>query len=244
MALTDTGPGYSARYDPDEHFDHWYTDATARQLVEYLTPGDEVLEFGSATGRMTDAMCRAGAVVLGVEQSGQYIDRARARSSVRACYVRDDFERWVGVSRESLARRFDHVVATNVVHEVHDLSGLLDGCAGLLTRDALLHISLQNPQSIHRLVGRALGQIQDLREVAPEGQDLLTLRIYGVEELVSLIVAAGFEIVARHGVMLKPFPNAQMEKLSVDQLEGLVAAGPSLPDNCAMNYLVARHRDG
>jgi hypothetical protein len=44
--------------------------------------------------------------------------------------------------------------------------------------------------------------------------------------------------------MLKPFPNTQMEKLSVDQLEGLVAAGPSLPDNCAMNYLVARRCDG
>lgn len=242
MTLTDTG--YSDRYDPDEHFDHWYTDATARQLVEYLTPGDEILELGSATGRMTDAMCRSGAVVLGIEQSRRYIDRALARGSIRACYVPADFERWVEASREPLAHRFDHVVATNVVHEVHDLPGLLDGCADLLGRDALLHLSLQNPQSIHRLVGRALGQIDDLCEVSPEGQDLLTLRIYDVEELVSLVEAAGFEVVARHGVMLKPFPNAEMERLSVDQLEGLVAAGPSLPGHCAMNYLVARRCDG
>jgi hypothetical protein len=30
-----------------------------------------ILELGSAAGRMTNAMCRAGAVVLGVEPSGK-----------------------------------------------------------------------------------------------------------------------------------------------------------------------------
>lgn len=235
--------GYADRYDPDTHFDRWYTDATARQLVGYLEPGDRILELGSASGRMTEAMCAVGAVVSGIERSREYVERARNRNLVGASYEVEDFEEWVvnAVRRDSV--RFDHVVVTNVVHELRSPEATLRCCARLLEPGGRLHVTLQNPESIHRLTGQALGLIEDLRDITLEGRDLLSLRIYDAEELSGLIVDSGFEIVARHGVMLKPFPNAEMSLLTDEQLEGLIDVGPKFPEHCALNYLVAGRRN-
>lgn len=233
--LTD---GYADRYDPDTHFDHWYTDATAAAIAPTIRNGDRVLELGCATGRMTEALCARGAHVTAVEHSGTYLDRARRRG-LPARFEHADIEQWV-VDATDTGERFDHVLATNVVHELTDLDRVLTACRQLVHVDGTLHVTLQNPASIHRLTGRALGVIVHLDEVTPEGRDLLTLRIHDADQLTHALSRAGFVVVARHGIMLKPFPNHEMALLSDAQLRGLVAVARDFPEHSAMNHLVAR----
>lgn len=241
MTATTTAPvTYADRYDPDTHFDRWYTDATAAQITEWIEPGQEVLELGAATGRMTEALTGAGAHVIGIEHSADYLAIARDRAT-RADFHRADIETWAETAAGG-ALRFDHIVATNVVHELEDVDALFHHCRRLARPRALLHVSLQNPASIHRLTGVALGVIDDPAEVTPEGRDLLTRRLYDADELSELMGAAGFEVIDRRGVMLKPFPNARMAELSDDQLRGLVAVGPLFPEHAAMNYLIGMAR--
>jgi hypothetical protein len=70
---------YSDRYDPDTHIDRIYTDETGRAIAEWMRAGDQVLELGCATGRMSRWFADAGANVVGVDRSAVYLDRARSR---------------------------------------------------------------------------------------------------------------------------------------------------------------------
>jgi hypothetical protein len=106
----------------------------------------------------------------------------------------------------------------------------------------VLHLSVQNPRSIHRLVAMEMGLIGDPREISGRGERFATLRMWDAEDLIELAWEAGLRTVAREGVMLKPLPNDMMAALPEDVLDGFERAARHLPDNCAMTYLVLRAR--
>lgn len=225
---------YSSRYDPDTDFDRWYTDATGQAIVAFVRPGDTVLELGCATGRMSAALVGAGATVVGVDRAETYLARAEERALPGATFVRDDI---VAVERPE---RFDHVVLANVVHEVPDPATLFATAARHLGAAGMLHVSLQNPSSIHRVVGREMGLISSLAEVSERGRRFETIEVLDADALVELGRGAGLEPVHRSGVMLKPLPNDLMQALPDEILEGFVRAARHFPEHASMNYLVFR----
>lgn len=223
---------YADRYDPDEDFDRWYTSATGREIGRWIRPGDTVLELGCATGLMTAAFADRGALVTAVDHAPTYLERARARQLPGATFVEHDI---VSVEHPD---RFRHVVVANVAHEVPDPARLFRTAAHHLVPGGLLHVTLQNPRSIHRLVGLELGQIADLGELSARGEAFDTLAILGPDALEALGRAAGLRGVHQGGIMLKPLPNDLMATLPDEVLEGFVLAARHLPHHAAMSYLV------
>jgi 2-polyprenyl-3-methyl-5-hydroxy-6-metoxy-1,4-benzoquinol methylase len=226
--------GYDDRYDPDADFDRWYTRGTGEAIAHWVHPGEHVLELGCATGLMSAQLVKAGATVVGIDRAASYLERARARGLSTAEFIEGD------ITAIEIDQQFDHVVAANVAHEVPDLAGFLRVARGRLHDGGLLHVSLQNPRSLHRLVGLAMGAIDDLHEVSARGQSYETLRLLDVHQIVDAVSAVGLECVHREGIMLKPLPNELMSSLPEQVLEGFLAIAPELPDHCAMNYLVFR----
>jgi 2-polyprenyl-3-methyl-5-hydroxy-6-metoxy-1,4-benzoquinol methylase len=224
--------GYASRYDPDVDFDRWYTTATGAAIRAWLQPGETLLELGCATGLMSVTFEHAGVDVVGIDREESYLARARGRGLARATFIRGDVED-VG-----LGRRFDHVVATNIVHEVRDPAAFFSVCERHLETDGRLHVSLQNPDSIHRIVGQALGLIDELTDISERGVGFSTMRMMSADDLVMLGREAGLRCVHRAGVMLKPLPNSLMQSLPDATLEGFVKAAHRFPANCAVNYLV------
>lgn len=224
---------YTDTYDPDTDFDRHYTLATARRIRERLAPGARVLELGCASGLMTSAIATEGVAILGIDRSAEYLERARARELPETRFELGDLD--------ALARtdaRFEHVLATNVLHELRDPVAFLTACRERLAPDGLVHVTLQNPQSIHRLCALELRLIDSLTEVSERGAQWGTRTLWSGQELEALAARAGLRTLAREGIMLKPLPNAQMEDLSEQALEGFVRAAHHLPEHCAMNYLV------
>lgn len=225
---------YSGAYDPDGDFDRWYTAATGAAVASWMRPGQRVLELGCATGLMTESIVAAGATVVGVDRAGPYLDRARARGLANADFVQGDVEDF------ARGAPYEHVVATNLIHEVPDAAAFLARCRDRLGASGLLHLSLQNPHSIHRLVAQDLGMISDLHEISARGRQFSTLRLYDGDELEAMGEAAGLTCAERRGIMLKPLPNDLMAQLPDQVLEGFVAVAHHFPMHCAMNYLVFR----
>lgn len=230
------GADYSAIYDPDTDFDARYTMATVRRIAESVTPGDRVLELGCATGLMTAHLADLGARVTGVDRSGAYLDRARVRVGERAAFVEAGLAEpgWEDLTGDG----FDHVLLCNLVHELPDPADVLTRAARLLGPHGLVHLSLQNPDSIHRLVAAEMGLIDDVREVSERGERFGTLGLWGMDDLARLAREASLGIVAWEGVMLKPLPNAMMAGLPPDVLDGFERAARHLPAHCAINLLV------
>ena len=234
MTLLHPEVDYSDRYDPDADFDLWYTDATSAAVVERLRPGQRVLELGCATGRMSARLVAAGGALVGVDRSAAYVDRARARELRGACFVVDDVANHVQRER----RRYDHVVATNLLHEVDEPGALVAAAARGLLPGGLLHLTLPNPRSLHRLVALEMGLIDDLGATSERGAALGTRRSLTADELAGLGTAAGLRVADATGICLKPLPNALMATLPPAVLAGMAAAARHAPDVAAMSYVV------
>ncbi len=223
---------YADRYDPDLDFDRWYTVATGQEIGRWIRPGDTLLELGCATGLMTASFAERGAVVTAVDHAPTYLERARARGLAQVTFVEND------IVALNLNRQLRHVVLANVAHEVPDPAALFATAAAHLEPGGLLHVTLQNPRSIHRLVGLELGQIAELSELSARGEAFDTVAILDADRLEALGRGAGLRPVHRGGIMLKPLPNDLMATLPAEVLEGFVLAARHLPEFASMTYLV------
>jgi SAM-dependent MidA family methyltransferase len=100
----------------------------ARQVVELLTPGDAVLEFGAGSGALADALTDALAALgarpdyLILEPSAELVDRQRARVRAPA--------RWIA----ALPARFRGVVIANEVLDAMPVHALAWTAQGIVER--------------------------------------------------------------------------------------------------------------
>lgn len=227
---------YSAAYDPDADFDAVYTRATGRRIAEALADDDRVLELGCATGLMTSQLAGAKREVVAVERSAPYLERLRSRALPRVRAVLADVEM---VEPEG---RFDHVVITNLLHEVEDAAALLCRARRWLMPAGRIHVTLQNPRSIHRLVAFEMGLIERLDAISERGHRYGTRRVLDVDAIIELATAASLRVAERSGIFLKPLPNAEMAALDPTVLAGFERASRHLPEHCAMTYLVLGER--
>jgi trans-aconitate methyltransferase len=230
---------YAGDYDPETDFDRRYTEATLAVIAPLVRPGDRVLELGCATGQMTEVLADRGARVTAVDRSPDYLERARAKG-IDADWVQAELDEWSPVGP------YHHVVATNVLHEVVDPAEVLARVARVLAPGGMVHVTLQNPGSLHRQLALAMGLVADLREVSERGRRYGTRGLWTALEFMALARQASLTCLLRRGLMLKPLPNMAMAELPEAILEAMATVGVDLPDICAMNYflLVAGRRGG
>jgi 2-polyprenyl-3-methyl-5-hydroxy-6-metoxy-1,4-benzoquinol methylase len=228
VTLTD----YSADYDPETDVDRHYTRATGRRIRRWLRPDDRVLEFGCATGLMTAMLAERAAAVEAVERSEAYVARARARALPGVAIHHGAIFDWTPPGR------FEHVVAANLINELPDPGAFLAHCREHLAPGGLLHLSANNPRSLHRLVAHRMGLLDDLHAVSARGAQFPSVPLLDVDELEALGRAAGLACVHREGVIVKPLTNAQLDALPDAVIDGLDALTRDLPGHGALNYLI------
>ncbi len=228
---------YSATYDPDADFDAVYTLATGRRVAAALAPDARILELGCATGLMTTLLAGEERTVLAVDRSEPYLARLRARALPGVETLLADVE------TAEPDGSFDHVLMTNLLHEVGDPATLLQRARGWLAPGGSIHVTLPNPRSIHRLVALEMGLIERLDEQSDRGARLGTRRTLDLDALLEIAAASRLHAAESSGIFLKPLPNAQMMKLTSAILQGFELAARHLPGNCAMTYLVMEDAD-
>lgn len=239
--MADQGAGvtadYSAEYDPDLDFDHWYTVLTARRIERFLGREDVILELGSATGLLTQALARHQRRFVCVERSGDYVARARARG-LRNTHLEHDL-----IENVRSGLRFDHVLAINVLHELPDQAGAVARIKTFMRPETLLHVTLPNPASLHRASALGSGMIADLCEQSDRGRQFGTVRLQHADEFVSQMAGLGLVEVWREPVLAKPLPNQQMARLSKELIEAYDKLAYAIPEAAAMHYFVFRQAD-
>jgi 2-polyprenyl-3-methyl-5-hydroxy-6-metoxy-1,4-benzoquinol methylase len=225
---------YSADYDPDADFDRVFTVATAKVISEHLEPSSSVLDLGCATGLMAEEVLAACPEIayMGIDHSDYYLEKARAKNLTNAEFMKADLNQ-LSVSE----KRWDHVLLTNIIHEVDQPAVLISQCAGLLAAGGQIHLTLQNPASVHRLTALDLGLIPTLDTISVRGERFATKRMMFQAELEGLVAGAGFKVEESSGIFLKPFPNEMLELLEQDMLSALELAGRHFPKHSAMNYV-------
>lgn len=223
---------YSAIYDPDTDVDRHFTRATGRRIRRWVRPGDRVLELGCATGGMTALLAGRGVRIDAIERAATYVEAARGRGLPDVTVHHGD------VFTATPPGPYEHVVATNLVGEVPDPGALLAHCAAHLAPSGLLHLTANNPHSLHRLVAREMGLLDDLHAISERGALYPSAPLLDADTIEALARAAGLTCVHREGVVVKPLTNAQMAGLPDEVIDGLDALTRTLPGHGALNYLI------
>ncbi|MPQ98612.1 methyltransferase domain-containing protein [Modestobacter sp. I12A-02628] len=224
---------YSDLYDPDADFDRHYTAATGTRIRRWFRPGDRVLELGCATGLMTSSFVARDVLVDAVERTPAYHARAAARGLPRATFHLADIDDFRSV------HRYEQVVAAHLVNELPDPVALLRRIREeWLAPGGLVHVSLTNPRSLHRLIAMEMGVLASPAGLSDRGRSLATVEIFDADRLEELAGQAGLVCVHREPVLLKPFTNAQLAVLPDEVIVGLDRVAHLFPDNGALNYAI------
>lgn len=226
---------YTEIYDPETDFDRWYTVLTARRIAPCLQAGQNVLEIGSATGLLTQALLERQCRIVCIERSHDYAMRARGKNMPDVEIHEQTVESFVP------DRMFDHILAINILHEIPDFLSVVGKLRACLASGGELHVTLPNPFSLHRLSARGAGMIDQLDAPSDRGQSYGTLRLLTPDSLADILKTLNLKEVRREAILVKPLPNSGMAVLSDEIIEAYQELAQDMPDNGALTYQVFTH---
>lgn len=146
--------------------------------------------------------------------------------------------------------RFDMVVVGCLLHEVDDPQALLAAVRRHCGPHTVLHLSVPNANSLHRLLAVAMGLIDTAKALSSTQLTMQQRSTYDRQTLEAELKRAGFQVTDSGSLFVKPFTHAQMQQL-VDQgfmtpamLDGLDQLAVTQPDLGSEIWVNARLADG
>ena len=213
-----------------------YRIARIREALQLLPECGNVLELGCGEGRITEFLATRFYRVDAVEPTERAFKIAVERTAdLKNVDINQMFaEDWHD------ERTFDCVVATGVLEHVQNVEKFLSVVKRSLKKDGLFILTVPNASSLHRRIGLKMGLISRLDELGALDQRVGHYRYYDFNSLTADLNANGLLVVSARGILLKPLPFGELEKLNGEYLDALFELGNELPDLCAEIFVVAR----
>lgn len=140
----------------------------------------------------------------------------------------------------TLEEKFDVILMFHILEHIDSPVELLKRSKAWLKQGGIIIICVPNANSLHRMLGVEMGLLKDVHELNDSDRKVGHKRVYDFASLYSDIRGAGLVVAEERGVYLKPFSNAQMEKLPDSQVEGFFRLGDKFKDNAAEIMVVCR----
>lgn len=242
---------YSSDYDFEPIPVRYRRDAALRSLQE-KKPG-YVIEIGCGLEPLLPHYLAAGGT--GVERwvvaepAQKFVDAARIVAAEHPeMLVEQGFFEDIADRIAMEYGRADMVICSGLLQEVPDQMRMLDSINRVMRADAVLHVSVANAMSLHRRMAKAMGLIDDLRQMSGRNLRLQQHRVYTLESLIADIESAGMLPLKHGGILLKPFTHEQMRSvlaaIGTDILTGLGKLGEEFPELASEIFVDARLSEG
>ncbi len=202
-----------------------------------------VVELGCGTDLQAEGYLREGGSWtdwIVVEPSQTFADHARASSLPNLQVVQGFFEEVTN----QLPDGADFMLCSGLLHEVPDSDDLISSMRQKMGPSTALHINVPNAQSMHRQLAKAMGLIDNLKEISQRNAKLQQPRVYDLPDLVTQLEGHGLTITTTGGYLVKPFTHKQMEplvsELGREVMDGLFELGKRLPTLASEIYVEAK----
>jgi SAM-dependent methyltransferase len=235
MTITQESEAYAqsfAYYDDNTYL----LSAALEQIIRRTQnmPSIRLLSLGVGFRQMVDGLFHALGERLArhviVEGSLDIIELFRKELSPPDCVslVHAFFENF------DTDERFDIIEMGFVLEHVDDPDMILERFKAFLAPGGRIMIAVPNAHSLHRLIGKQAGLMDDLYALSEADRALGHRRYFDPETLSNLLARHNLEIIGRAGLMLKPFTSGQLATLELTSgvREAMNEVGFNLPDIC------------
>lgn len=138
----------------------------------------------------------------------------------------------------------DLCICAGLLHEVEHPGHILQAAKKSLSKDGMLHVSVPNARSFHRMLAVEMGLISSPYQFSDRNVTLSQYHVFDAASLQALVDEAGLASVDVGGYFIKPFTHSQMEKVIEDVgeqvLDGLWHMGTKYPELASEIFVNAR----
>lgn len=229
--------------------DHPFEEVQARyrkrlliDLLERLKPR-HVLDVGCGLDTLANHWRGAERFVV-VEPTAGFAEKARRDTTGRDDVVVVEATLEDAVDR--LDGPFDLIMLSGLLHELPDTAPVLDATRQLCGPETIVHVSVPNTRSFHRLLAVEMGLIDRADDLSDMQRRLQQNRTFTLAELNARLAGHGFASFEEGSYFVKPFTHAQMLQLidtglmTPQMLDGLWGMARHMPDLGSEIFVNAR----
>ena len=230
-------------YNIDNLYEQYKRIEFLKKLENYLSFRESsVVEFGSATGQMTELLAGNFKKILAVDGSSDFIEIAKNRvgkfSGVE--FEESYFEDF------SWHEKFDCLIMHHILEHIENPAEVLLKAKDLLQKDSVLAISVPNATALSRRLAVKMGILDSVYELTDNDKHHGHYRVYDWPALESQLVECGYRIIGRHGLSFKLLSDSQNIKMldeniiGKEQIKGLWELADELPEHAGAIMIVAK----
>ncbi len=206
---------YEAKYqeDPCEKYQVKYRREKILELMR-LCKHETVLEIGCGMEPLFAYVSDYQKMVI-VEPGDTFIQNARKKaeeSGSNVICIQGFLEEQTRQVKEA-SSAYDFIVLSSLLHEVDEPEKLLQAVSSVCCAETIVHINVPNADSIHRLLAKEMGLIQDVHEVSDLQKALQNNRVFDLDSLCAMADRCGFEVLQKGSYFPKLLSAGQMARM-------------------------------
>nr|WP_287990742.1 methyltransferase domain-containing protein [Ruminococcus sp.] len=107
----------------------------------------------------------------------------------------------------------DFILCSSLLHELEDPEKMLHDIYEIANEKTVVHINVPNAYSMHRLLARESGLIDDVKAFSERNKLLQQNNVFDMEMLITMVERCGFRVIESGSYFMKPFTHWQMQKM-------------------------------
>ena len=201
-----------------------------------------VIEFGSATGQMTELLRRISKTVTAVDGSRDFIETAKNRigDAENVEFHESYFEDF------KIDKKFDCVIMHHVLEHIINPTSLLFKMKGFINEGGIIAISVPNANAFSRQLAVKMNILSSVYELTDNDKRHGHYRVYDWNMLEETLEYSGFGVLGKYGLCFKLFSDKQNIEIlkegiiGEEQMKGLWLLGDEYPHFAGAIMIVAK----
>ncbi|WP_447890201.1 class I SAM-dependent methyltransferase [Pseudomonas hormoni] len=223
------GEGFSYAFDNNIML-NWYP----QRLMELCANTSKLLELGIGHGFSTNRFSQYFSEHVVIDGSASVIEQFHAQyPDSKVTIVESYFEHFESDSK------FDLIIMGFVLEHVDNPQVVLRRFKDFLAPGGRCFVLVPNGESLHRRFGHAAGLLDDMMALGQGDLELGHNRLYSSQSLTEELNQAGYRVVRKEGLFLKPLTTPQLKSLNLNEaiIKAMCTVGIDYPElSCALLF--------
>jgi len=205
---------------------------------KYISKSGNLLEIGPADAGMSMELAKMFDRVVIIEPTHEFADDLK----------RDlDVGKNVNIVNSAIkdykkGEKYDYIILSHVLEHIENDSEVLKKLKEMLEEEGRVFIMVPNANCINRKIGIKLNLSNSPFDLNERDKKIGHLRVYNFQSLIKVCESAGFKVINKGGLFIKPFPNEKMEKICSEELLRIfMELGEEYPEISTEIYVVCEN---